>query len=98
MVVRRVGLDGSDGIQNVLQPLIVGSRALHTGTASRSTFSRECGRMSLCSEISSTVQPTPAAKALTARLHDDAATCEKCKKPEWLCACAKKDAKAQKTK
>ncbi len=43
-------------------------------------------------------KPTPAAKPITARLHYDAATCEKCKKAEWLCACAKKDAKAEKTK
>ena len=40
-------------------------------------------------------KPTPAAKPITARLHYDAATCEKCKKAEWLCACAKAAAKAK---
>lgn len=41
------------------------------------------------------LKPTPAGKAVTARLHYDAATCEKCKKAEWLCACATKGAKKQ---
>ncbi|MCE9612011.1 MAG: hypothetical protein K8R23_17580 [Chthoniobacter sp.] len=35
-------------------------------------------------------KPTPTAKAVTARLHYDAGICEKCKKAEWLCECAKK--------
>ena len=29
----------------------------------------------------------PTAKAITARLHYDAKTCEECKAPEWLCKC-----------
>lgn len=33
-------------------------------------------------------QETPEAKKITARLHFDTKTCEECKHPEWLCACA----------
>lgn len=38
-------------------------------------------------------RPTPTARAITARLHYDAAICPKCKKGEWLCECQKMDAK-----
>jgi hypothetical protein len=36
------------------------------------------------------------AKAITARLQYDTNACPKCKGPEWLCACAAKEAKKEK--
>ena len=32
-------------------------------------------------------KPAPDAKAITARLHYDAANCSACNSPEWLCKC-----------
>ena len=39
---------------------------------------------------------TPKAKAITARLEYNPATCEECKKAEWLCECKKADEKKAK--
>jgi uncharacterized glyoxalase superfamily protein PhnB len=39
---------------------------------------------------------TPKAKAVTARLEYNTATCEECKKAEWLCECKKADEKKAK--
>jgi hypothetical protein len=35
----------------------------------------------------------PKAKAITARMQYDTATCGTCKSPEWLCKCSKEDEK-----
>jgi hypothetical protein len=40
-------------------------------------------------------KPDPKAKAITARMHYDTATCSACKESEWLCKC---DANADKKK
>ena len=36
-------------------------------------------------------RPSAKGRAITARLHYDAANCSKCDQPEWLCACGAKN-------
>ena len=38
------------------------------------------------------------AKPITARMQYDTTTCSKCKAPEWLCECARNEAKAKEKK
>ena len=65
VILPRMTLDCIDCLNDIAKPLLVAAGRFHTGIASRKTFSLKRGRMSLCSEITSTVQPSRSRKSMS---------------------------------
>ena len=65
VILPRMTLDCINCLNDVAEPLLVAAGRFHTATASRKTFSLKCGRMSLCSEITSTVQPRRSRRSMS---------------------------------